>query len=98
MLERLMNDCSPYKKEDGKYNPNYITKLLKNYRSHECIFHISNEEFYDSELESCGGDDTRIALNWSKLPNKKFPMIFQEVVGTEQRSSNRRLVMIININ
>ncbi|KYN40403.1 Putative helicase MOV-10 [Trachymyrmex septentrionalis] len=85
MLERLMNDCDPYKMQDGKYNPNYITKLIKNYRSHENLLYISNKLFYNNELKSCGGANTQIALNWSQLPNKKFPMIFQEVLGTEQR-------------
>lgn len=96
MLERLMNDCDPYKKLDGKYNPKYITKLVKNYRSHESCFHVSNQEFYDSELKSCGGDNTRIALNWPLLPNKNFPMIFQEVCGEEEKALTTRLAIIIN--
>ncbi|XP_011861509.1 PREDICTED: putative helicase mov-10-B.1 isoform X2 [Vollenhovia emeryi] len=87
MLERLMNDCDPYKKQDGKYNSNYITKLVKNYRSHESLLYVSNKQFYDNELEMCGGADTRMALNWSQLPNKNFPMIFQEVLGTEKRTA-----------
>ncbi|XP_012063839.1 PREDICTED: putative helicase MOV-10 [Atta cephalotes] len=85
MLERLMNDCNPYKMQNGKYNPNYITKLIKNYRSHENLLYMSNKLFYNDELKFCGGADTQMALNWSQLPNKKFPMIFQEVLGTEQR-------------
>ncbi|CAL1684703.1 unnamed protein product [Lasius platythorax] len=89
MLERLMNDCDPYKKQNGKYNPNYITKLIKNYRSHEKLLYVSNKQFYEDELETCGGADTKIALNWSKLPNKTFPMIFQEVLGNEERSVTR---------
>ncbi|XP_050460328.1 putative helicase MOV-10 isoform X1 [Cataglyphis hispanica] len=89
MLERLMNDCDPYKKQNGKYNPNYITKLVKNYRSHEKLLYVSNKQFYSEELEACGGADTQIALNWSKLPNKTFPMIFQEVLGKEERSLTR---------
>jgi len=96
MLQRLMRDCNPYKRNNRKYNPNYITKLLKNYRNHKNIFHVSNKLFYNNELKSCGGDETRIALNWSKLPNKNFPMIFQEVFGMEENSSNRRLAIIIN--
>ncbi|KYM99302.1 Putative helicase mov-10-B.1 [Cyphomyrmex costatus] len=88
MLERLMNDCDPYKiQKNGKYNPNYITKLIKNYRSHESLLYVSNKLFYN-ELKFCGGADTQMALNWSQLPNKKFPMIFQEVLGTEQRSES----------
>lgn len=90
MLERLMNDCDPYKQQDGKYNPNYITKLIKNYRSHESLLYVSNKQFYTNELETCGGADTRMALNWSQLPNKNFPMIFQEVLGDEERSKTRR--------
>ncbi|TGZ32242.1 putative helicase mov-10-B.1 [Temnothorax longispinosus] len=89
MLERLMDDCDPYKKQDGKYNPNYITKLVQNFRSHENILHVSNKQFYCGDLKICGGADIRMALNWSQLPNKNFPMIFQEVLGTETRSVNR---------
>lgn len=92
MLERLMRDCTPYKKQNGRYNSNYITKLLENYRNHECFLHIPNNEFYENELKTCGGSDTQIGLNWSELPNKNFPMIFQEVVGKEERCANRRLV------
>ncbi|XP_029676373.1 helicase MOV-10-like [Formica exsecta] len=100
MLERLMNDCDPYKKQNGKYNPNYITKLVKNYRSHEKLLYVSNKQFYSGELEICGGADTQIALNWSKLPNKTFPMIFQEVLGKEERSltqsvSNSAEVLVV---
>lgn len=89
MLERLMRDCTPYKKQNGRYNSNYITKLLENYRNHECFLHIPNNEFYENELKTCGGSDTQIGLNWSELPNKNFPMIFQEVVGKEERCANR---------
>lgn len=98
MLERLMNDCDPYKKQNGKYNPNYITKLVKNYRSHEKLLYVSNKQFYSGELEICGGADTQIALNWSKLPNKTFPMIFQEVLGKEERSLTQRLINLNIIN
>lgn len=98
MLERLMNDCEPYKKQNGKYNSNYITKLIKNYRSHEKLLHVPNEQFYENELKACGGTDTQIALNWSKLPNKSFPMIFQEVLGKEERSATRRLINLNIIN
>lgn len=94
MLERLMNDCDLYKKQNGKYNPNYITKLVKNYRSHENLLHVSNELFYDNELEICGGTDTQMALNWFQLPNKNFPVIFQEVRSVERRSATRRLVYL----
>ncbi|KAL6265201.1 hypothetical protein P5V15_005285 [Pogonomyrmex californicus] len=89
MLERLMNDCDLYKRHNGKYNPNYITKLIKNYRSHENLLYVSNKQFYKKELEIFGGADTKMALNWSRLPNKNFPMIFQEVLGQEERSATK---------
>lgn len=92
MLERLMTTCEPYKKQNGNYNPNYITKLINNYRSHEKLLHISNKLFYDGDLKACGGADTQIALNWPILPNKNFPMIFQEVQGEEERTLTKRLV------
>ncbi|KYN14070.1 Putative helicase MOV-10 [Trachymyrmex cornetzi] len=89
MLERLMNDCDPYKMQNGKYNPNYITKLIENYRSHENLLCVSNKLFYNNELKFRGKADTQMALNWSQLPNKQFPMIFQEVLGTEQRCKSQ---------
>jgi len=92
MLERLMNTCEPYKKQDEKYNSNYITKLIKNYRSHEKLLRVSNDLFYDKDLVACGGAHTQIALNWSELPNKNFPMIFQVVRGEEERTATKRLV------
>lgn len=88
-----MNDCDPYKMQNGKYNPNYITKLIKNYRSHKNLLFVSNKLFYN-DLKFCGGADTQMALDWSQLPNKKFPMIFQEILGTEQRCESLRLICL----
>ena len=86
MLERLMNRVKIYQRgEDGKYNRNFITKLVKNYRSHEAILRIPNELFYENELLTCGGKEISRAENWSELPNKKFPLIFHAVHGFEKR-------------
>lgn len=93
MLERLMNDFDLYKKKDNKYDPNYVTKLVKNYRSHKCILHVPNEQFYENDLEYCGLPHTQIALNWQNLPSKKFPIIFQEVLGIEKRTAALRLII-----
>lgn len=35
-----------------KFNPKYITQLVKNYRSHAAILHIPNILFYDNKLEA----------------------------------------------
>lgn len=55
MLDRLM-EMNIYKKqpETECYNSRLITKLVRNFRSHPAILHISNELFYDNELTCCG--------------------------------------------
>ncbi|XP_033216610.1 putative helicase mov-10-B.2 [Belonocnema kinseyi] len=89
MLERLMDCVKLYQKgEDNKYNPNFITKLLNNYRSHEAILRLPNRMFYENELVACGGDEITRAEYWSQLPNKKFPLIFHAVHGSERRDEN----------
>ncbi|KAL2712790.1 putative helicase MOV-10 [Vespula squamosa] len=88
MLERLM-DCPVYKRDkENKYNSHYVTKLIRNYRSHKCILHVPNREFYENELIACGGAETNAAIGWSKLPNKKFPLIFHASNGKEKRAEN----------
>lgn len=90
MLERLMSQCEPYQKDDdGKYNKTYITKLIRNFRSHQSILRIPNKLFYDNELLACGNDaDINRAVNYSGLPRKSFPLIFHGVAGQECRESN----------
>ncbi|XP_046486556.1 putative helicase MOV-10 [Neodiprion pinetum] len=90
MLERLMKQCSPYKKDQsGKYNPKYITKLVRNFRSNKFILHVPNILFYDDELQQCGiSADINRALGFKKLINKSFPLIFHAVNGQECRNSN----------
>ena len=89
MLERLMDCVQLYQKDkDGNYDPNFITKLVKNYRSHEAILRIPNQMFYENELVACGGKEIFRAEYWSNLPNKKFPLIFHAVHGLERRDEN----------
>lgn len=35
----------------GEYNHNYITQLVKNYRSHSAILHAANTLFYENKLQ-----------------------------------------------
>ncbi|NXP23788.1 SDE3 helicase, partial [Scytalopus superciliaris] len=88
LLERLMLHNTLYKKSSGGYDPQFVTKLLWNYRSHEAILKIPNELFYDSELKACESDglDVRnLYCNWEELPKKGFPIIFHGVCGEDQR-------------
>ncbi|NXK89922.1 SDE3 helicase, partial [Formicarius rufipectus] len=88
LLERLMLHNPLYMKSSGGYNPQFVTKLLWNYRSHEAILRIPNELFYDSELKACESDGLDVRnfyCNWEELPKKGFPIIFHGVCGEDQR-------------
>lgn len=89
-LERLVLTNEMYKKNGthGKYNPSVITKLLKNFRSHEQILKVPNDLFYDNELKAFGGDITLMACKWSNLPKKDFPIIFHGVKGKDERQAD----------
>lgn len=88
MLERLMNSDLYKKDRDGMYNPRVLVKLLHNYRSHPTMLRIPNELFYDGELIPSGDDKINAGLNWEHLPNPKFPIIFHNMNGAEEREHN----------
>ncbi|XP_027551120.1 helicase MOV-10 isoform X1 [Neopelma chrysocephalum] len=88
LLERLMLHNPLYQKSSEGYDPQFVTKLLWNYRSHEAILRIPNELFYDSELKACESDGLDVRnfyCNWEELPKKGFPIIFHGVCGEDQR-------------
>ncbi|NXA75521.1 SDE3 helicase, partial [Thryothorus ludovicianus] len=90
LLERLMLHNPLYKKSSEGYDPQFITKLLWNYRSHEAILRIPNELFYDNELKVCRSNDLDIQnlyCTWEELPKKGFPIIFHGVCGEDQREA-----------
>ncbi|XP_067414809.1 helicase MOV-10 [Emydura macquarii macquarii] len=89
LLERLMLHNSLYQKAAESYNPQFVTKLLRNYRSHAALLQVPNEQFYDGELQECA--DRLIShsyCSWEELPTQGFPIIFHGVVGEDQRESN----------
>ncbi|XP_076162633.1 putative helicase mov-10-B.1 isoform X2 [Ptiloglossa arizonensis] len=89
MLERLL-ECEPYQKVENKYNSRYITKLVRNYRSRKPIIHISNKLFYDNELLCYNiSNINKLALDWSEISNKTFPILFLGVDGNEKRNQNK---------
>uniref|UniRef100_A0A2D4GFP9 RNA helicase n=1 Tax=Micrurus corallinus TaxID=54390 RepID=A0A2D4GFP9_MICCO len=86
LLERLMHYNPLYQKTNEKYNPQFVTMLLRNYRSHEDILRFSNEKFYDEKLLECGDRlITHSYCNWNELPKPKFPIIFHGVSGEDQQ-------------
>lgn len=56
LLEQLC--MRPLYKRDPvtkKFNPKYITQLVKNYRSHATILHMPNNLFYEGTLQAKAG-------------------------------------------
>lgn len=85
-LERLM-ELEMYKPVPG--NKRFVTKLLKNYRSHEDILRLPNEMFYQSELQGCADPVYVTSLcTWEYLPKRGFPLIFHGVKGKDEREGN----------
>ncbi|KZV62176.1 P-loop containing nucleoside triphosphate hydrolase protein [Peniophora sp. CONT] len=84
-LERLM-DINMYEPHAG--HGKTVVKLVKNYRSHEAILTFPNARFYDGELVTCAPDEKRNAcINASVLVNKKYPLVFHSISGTNERES-----------
>jgi hypothetical protein len=79
MMERIMTlDNYKYDQLYG-YNSTFIVQLVENFRSHPSIFEFSNEEFYNSRLVSRQKEEiANFAIGWNLLPNKNYPVIFQE--------------------
>ncbi|KAI5610195.1 putative helicase mov-10-B.2, partial [Silurus asotus] len=89
LLQRLMTKNPLYMRTDTGFNSNYVTKLLRNYRSHRAILKTPNEMFYDGELQPCADEySINFYCNWEHLPKPDFPLIFHGVPGKDERESN----------
>lgn len=85
-LERLMDNGGIYARP---YNAVYITKLVRNYRSHPAILELPSSLFYDSELVNAADrGSTHSFVGWPELPNKQVPMIFEGLVGEETQEGD----------
>lgn len=83
-LQRLLCDFEQYHLED----PNYVTKLLRNYRCHPAILELPSQLFYGSELIACKGDEVPSVYDCIGLPNKSFPVLFVGIQGCDEREGN----------
>ncbi|CAN6307934.1 unnamed protein product [Urochloa humidicola] len=79
-LQRLLSDFEQYQTR----NPNYVTKLVKNYRCHPAILELPSELFYGGELIACK-EDEESAYDCIGLPNKSFPVLFVGIQGCDER-------------
>ncbi|CAM0871385.1 unnamed protein product [Alopecurus aequalis] len=83
-LQRLLSDFEQYHSED----PNYVTKLLRNYRCHPAILELPSQLFYGGELIACKGDEVPSVYDCIGLPNKSFPVLFVGIQGCDEREGN----------
>ncbi|KTG43417.1 hypothetical protein cypCar_00007987 [Cyprinus carpio] len=92
LLERLMTQNALYQKsQDGHsgFDTRFVTKLLRNYRSHPAILKIPNELFYENELQVFANQMEREAFCcWEHLPKTGFPVVFHGVMGKDEREAN----------
>ncbi|XP_047440152.1 putative helicase mov-10-B.1 isoform X2 [Mugil cephalus] len=91
LLERLMKHNSLYQKstDSGHFDTRFVTKLLRNYRSHAAILKIPNELFYENELQVFADQwERETYCQWEHLPKKGFPLIFHGVMGKDEREAN----------
>lgn len=92
MLERLMhNPLYQRNPATKKFNEMFVTQLVKNYRSHECILKLSNEMFYENTLEVCASKG-KVALTPLNI-HFLIPLFYfqrTQTIFSTHRSSCRR--------
>ncbi|XP_037915567.1 uncharacterized protein LOC119654315 isoform X2 [Hermetia illucens] len=90
MLERLMDrECYQQHPITKEYNRSIQTRLVRNFRSHKDILALPNQLFYDGQLQVMASPKiTDIALGWSGLCTKTFPIVFESVMGTMRKLKN----------
>ncbi|PNT78149.1 hypothetical protein BRADI_1g74450v3 [Brachypodium distachyon] len=83
-LQRLLCDFEQYNAGD----PNYVTKLVRNYRCHPAILELPSQLFYGGELIACKDDKVSSTYDCIGLPNKSFPVLFIGIQGCDEREGN----------
>uniref|UniRef100_A0A0D9VPT7 RNA helicase n=1 Tax=Leersia perrieri TaxID=77586 RepID=A0A0D9VPT7_9ORYZ len=83
-LQRLLREYEQYSTGD----PNYVTKLVRNYRCHPAILELPSELFYEGELIACKEDQVSSIYDCVDLPNKSFPVLFVGIQGCDEREGN----------
>jgi len=89
LLERLMSRDVYLQHAETGFDERYVTKLVRNFRSHPKILELPSRMFYKNELQA-SADPVLINshLQFPGIPDKakgKFPVIFHGVVGKDLR-------------
>ena len=88
-LERLTLTCKLYQrdKSTNAFDPQTLTKLVNNYRSHPDILELPNRLFYQGELvpHAHRADVKHSLSHWEHAPNPRCPLIFCGVEGKSRR-------------
>mmetsp|Transcript_8990 Transcript_8990/g.19499 ORF Transcript_8990/g.19499 Transcript_8990/m.19499 type:complete len:748 (-) Transcript_8990:97-2340(-) len=88
-LERLTKRPVYQRRQDGCFDPRVLTKLVRNYRSHEQLLELPKRLFYENELLCCANPLlTHSCLNWEDLPKLGVPLLFHGIVGKDTREGN----------
>ncbi|KAI8771706.1 helicase Mov10l1, partial [Biomphalaria glabrata] len=94
LLERLMNRDVYQRDEDSAeehegFDPNLVTMLIYNYRSHPGILDLPSRLFYYSQLQPLADPALTHRLSqWKELPKSGFPVIFHGLRGLDLRETN----------
>lgn len=89
MMQRLLQNKLYDEDSRGNYDRTLLTKLIQNYRSHPEIVNVFNKLFYNGSLIPMAPlKEVSLAANWSMLPNKQFPIIFQATCGPSEIEEN----------
>ncbi len=86
LMERLMTEHNRYQPDKHKKrDPRFITKLRKNFRSHQDLLSLPSQLFYDNELEACSVQESLChQLKW--LPQDGCPLVFHDVANPHSRA------------
>lgn len=93
LLERLSNNPlysrSKSFADSGHYNPNLLTKLVRNYRSHPSLLTLPSLMFYENELVSCAPVETAEKMaHFSWLPKPGIPLLFHGIRGENYQETD----------
>ena len=86
LLERLMSLDMYNMDGGGSYDQRCITKLVRNFRSHEKLLELPADLYYDGELVAAADEMVvNSLLGWKGLKTPGFPLLFHGVVGQDLR-------------